>query len=79
LYHGFLIIIFSLVNRTCSWLYYIIRKILSKKSWLGFSPGLGFSHNKSLCLLVLVYFAYIFNKWLLNVKEYLNTIVNLLL
>jgi hypothetical protein len=67
------------VNRACSWLYCIIRKILSKKSWLGFSPGLGFSQDKSLCLLVLVYPAYIFSIWLLNVKEDLNTLVNLLL
>jgi hypothetical protein len=61
------------VNRACSWLYCIIRKILSKKSWLGFSPSLGFSQDKSLCLLVLVYLlldpAYIFSIWLLNVKR----------
>jgi hypothetical protein len=61
------------VNRACSWLYCVIRNILSKKSWLGFSPSLGFSQDKSLCLLVLVYLlldpAYIFSIWLLNVKR----------
>jgi hypothetical protein len=67
------------VNRACSWLYYIIKKILSKKSCLGFSLGLGFSQDKSLCLLVLVYLAYIFNIWLLNKKEDLNTLVNIVL
>jgi hypothetical protein len=60
------------VNRACSWLYCVIKNILSKKSWLGFSPSLGFSQDKSLCLLVLVYLlldpAYIFSIWLLNVK-----------
>jgi hypothetical protein len=64
-------------------MYCIIINILSKKSWLGFSLSLGFSQDKSLCLLVLVYLlldpAYIFSIWLLNVKEYLNTLVNLLL
>jgi hypothetical protein len=67
------------VNRACSWLYYIIIRTLSKKSWLGFSPSLGFFQDISLCLLVLVYPAYIFNIWLLNVKEDLNALVNLLL
>jgi hypothetical protein len=58
------------VNRACSWLYWNIRKILSKKSWLGFSPSLGFSQDKSLCLLVLVYLLLIyFSIWLLNVKR----------
>jgi hypothetical protein len=43
----------------------LYRKILSKKSWLGFSPSLGFSKDKSMCLLMLVYLlldpAYIFS------------------
>jgi hypothetical protein len=60
------------MNRACSWLYCVIKNILSKKSWLGFSLSLGFSQDKSLCLLVLVYIlldpSYIFNIWLLNVK-----------
>jgi hypothetical protein len=42
-YQGFFITGFALVNRACSWLYCIIRTILSKKSWLGFSLSLGFS------------------------------------
>jgi hypothetical protein len=42
-YQIFFITSFSLVNRACSWLYCIIKKILSKKSWLAFSPSLGFS------------------------------------
>jgi hypothetical protein len=33
------------------------------KGWLGFSPGLGFSQDNSLCLLVLVYAAHIFSSW----------------
>jgi hypothetical protein len=37
-YQGFLITSFSLVNRACSWLFCIIRKVLSKKSWLVFFP-----------------------------------------
>jgi hypothetical protein len=67
------------VNRAYEWLYCIVIKILSKKSWLGFSLDLGFSQDKYLGLLVLVYPTYIFNIWLLNVKEYLNTLVKLLL
>jgi hypothetical protein len=43
------------VNKACSWLYW---NILSKKSWMGFSQ------DKSLCLLMLIYFSI----WLLNVK-----------
>jgi hypothetical protein len=68
--------------RVGSWLDYIIDINLSKKGWLGFSPGLGFSQDNSLCLLVLVYAALIssvYDIWLLNVKEDLNTLVNLLL
>jgi hypothetical protein len=71
-YQGFFIVGCALVNRACSWLFCIIRNILSKKSWLGFSPSLGFSQDKSLCLLVLVYLLldpyYSFSIWLLNVK-----------
>jgi hypothetical protein len=61
------------VKRASSWLYCIIINILSKKSWLGFSLSLGFSQDKSLCLLVLIYLlldpACIFSIWLLNVKR----------
>jgi hypothetical protein len=32
---------FAFVNRACSWLYWNIGKILSKKSWLDFSPKFG--------------------------------------
>jgi hypothetical protein len=60
------------VNRTCSWLYCVIKNILSKESWLGFSPSLGFSQDKYLCIIVLFYPlldpAYIFSIWFLNVK-----------
>jgi hypothetical protein len=55
------------VNRVFSWLYW---NILSKKSWLGFSPSLGFFQDKYLCLVVLVYlFPIYFIIWLLNVKK----------
>jgi hypothetical protein len=60
------------VNIGCSWLYYVIKNILSKESWLCFSPSLGFSQDKYLCLIMLVYLllylAYISSIWLLNVK-----------
>jgi hypothetical protein len=40
------------VNRAYSWLYCVIRNILSKESWLGFSPGFGFSQDKFVEVLV---------------------------
>jgi hypothetical protein len=40
-YQGFFITGFSLANSACSWLFCIIKKILSKESWLGFFPEFG--------------------------------------
>jgi hypothetical protein len=69
-YHSFFIVGFSLVNRAYSWLYFVIRNILSKEILLGFSQ------DKYFCLIFIFYLlldlAYIFSIWLLNVKRRSN-------
>ena len=57
------------------------RQNLPKKGWLGFSQGLGFSEDNTLCLLVLVYATHIFNIWymIVNVKKDISTLVILML
>jgi hypothetical protein len=76
---GFLHYLFLL--RVGSWLDYIIDGIYLRKVGWVFPLGLGFSQDKLLCLLVLVYVAHIFSTWymIVNVKEDLSTLVILML
>jgi hypothetical protein len=55
--------------------------IILLTEYIYFSPGLGFSQDNSMCLLVLVYVAHIFSSWymIVNVKEDLSTLVILML
>jgi hypothetical protein len=70
-----------LLLRAGSWLDYFGRN-LSKKGWLGFSPSLGFSRDKLLCLVscACLYCSYFsVHDIIVNGKEDLRTLVNLLL